>query len=64
MSERKRARAKWFNVYERPDGSRTKSLEFQTRVRAVYQARLAVMFNQRRLLYRIRVRRYLDQSVT
>lgn len=64
MTERKRARAKWFNVYERPDGSRTKSLEFQTRGRAVYQAKLSVSFNSRKLLYRIRVRRYLDRGVT
>lgn len=60
MTERKRARARWFNVYRKPDGSRSRSLEQQTRLGADNQADLAERFNGRILLYRIRVRRYLE----
>lgn len=59
MNERKRARAKWVNVYELEDGSRRMSLEQDTRRKAEHQARLAVSFSRRVLLYRIRVRRFL-----
>lgn len=60
MNERKRGRAKWFNVYERPDGVRTRSAAFAMRGAAAHQARLQVAFNNRTLLYRVRVRYYLE----
>jgi hypothetical protein len=56
----KRARAKWVNVYEKADGSRSMSLPQPTRNSAERQAFYNTQFNKRRLLYRLRVRCYLE----
>jgi hypothetical protein len=55
----KKARATWFNVYLRPDGTYSRSLEQQTRKAAERQAALA-KFDRRKTLYRVRVRRHLE----
>lgn len=63
MIGRKRARAVWFNVYETPKGNRTRSLDQQTREAAKRQAALHVAHNNRKLLYRVRVRRFIEPEL-
>lgn len=56
----RKARAKWFNVYEKPDGERRRSLEQDTRKKAKRQSALAIIASKSKTLYRIRVRRHLE----
>lgn len=61
MTGRKRGRATWFNVYATIDGRYTRDkMLYGSKTRAQRQAEICVRFQKRRLLYRIRVRYFLE----